>query len=152
MAGIILAVLIQVSVLPSQSSTFQQAYRQSMHTGRPLVVLLGADWCHGCRVMSTKILPTIAKAGGLANVEFVYINIDHQRRLVEKLTRSKAIPQLICFRKTPAGWERRCLTGAHGVKEVNRFINIGSIRNPGVNKLGDDNPTHGVRTIGYRSH
>ena len=151
MAGVILAALIQVSVVPSQPMAFQQAYRQSVSTGRPLVVLLGADWCPGCRVMKTNILPTIAKAGGLANVEFVYINIDHQRRLVEKLTRSKAIPQLICFRKTPAGWERRCLTGAHSVKEVNRFINNGPIRNPVVNKLGDDNHMHGVRTIGYSS-
>ena len=42
MANLMLVAFVQVSVLAAHEQDFNQAYRQSLTTGRPLVVLLGA--------------------------------------------------------------------------------------------------------------
>ena len=72
----------------------------------------------------------MAEAGGLDNVEFVYIDIDRNRRLAAKLSKAETIPQLIRYYQTPEGWKYNLLNGAYKVPEVMAFINTGSIRPP----------------------
>ena len=68
MTQMILVALMQVSVSGTDPGTFEQAYHQSLTTGRPLVVLIGAVWCPGCRTMKNSVLPQVAKGGGLDQV------------------------------------------------------------------------------------
>ena len=99
---------LQVAVLGASNEDYIAAYARTVQTGRPLVVLLGADWCPGCRVMKGKVMPEVAKSGGLEGVEYVYVDIDRQQELGRKLSRAEAIPQLICFIRTPQGWAAAC--------------------------------------------
>lgn len=126
MSSLALATIIQVSLLGAQESDFDRAYQQSAATGRSLVVLVGADWCAACDRMKNSTLPRLAKAGGLSNVVFTYVDFDRQRELASRLSRTKTIPQLIRFDPTESGWKGQLLVGAKSLEEVQAFINAGT--------------------------
>jgi len=128
MTSMILVALMQVSTLGADQGTFEEAYRQSLTTGRPLVVLIGATWCPGCQTMKNSVLPRVAKAGGLERVVFFYLDLDRQRQLATRLKRADSIPQLIRFDRTATGWKTKCLVGAKSPREVYEFINAGLIK------------------------
>lgn len=123
MYALALAAIVHVSFLGAPESEFDRAFERSVATGRPLVVLIGADWCPSCQVMKNTTLPQVAKEGGLNNVVFTYVDADRQRRLVSRLSRVKSIPQLIRFDRTPSGWQGRLLVGARSPDEVYSFVN-----------------------------
>ena len=117
------ATVTEENVVPR--TDYATAFQRSMDSGKPLVVLLGADWCPGCVKMKGSILPQVARAGGLKQVEFAYVDVDRDPKLAGRLSRANAIPQLIRFEKTEEGWQRGLLTGARSVKQVTSFINPG---------------------------
>jgi thiol-disulfide isomerase/thioredoxin len=123
--NIILLALMQVSALAADEQGFDQAYQQSLKTGRPLVVLIGATWCPACQKMKNSILPRVAGVGGLNKVVFTYVDFDQQEQLASRLSRAKSIPQLIRFDRTASGWKSKCLVGAKSPREVYDFINAG---------------------------
>lgn len=128
MNSFLLASLIPLAALPIESHEFDQAYQQSLGKGQPLVVLVGADWCPGCRVMSQRVLPQVARDGGFDDVAFAYVNFDRQRQLASTLVRGRAIPQMIRLQKTSKGWEKQYLTGVHPPEKVAEFIRNGDLR------------------------
>ncbi len=148
MTSLILVAAIQLAAAPGQADQFEQAFRKSATTGRPLVLLLGAKWCPGCMVMKDNVLPKVEKAGGMANVEFAYIDIDRNRQLAAKLSKAKTIPQLIRYHRTPKGWKYNLLNGAHKVPEVTTFIKTGSIRPLPAKQAAKKQP---IRTVKYRT-
>jgi thiol-disulfide isomerase/thioredoxin len=117
-----LTVLLQAATLTAGGIDYDAAYRQTTETGRPLVVLVGADWCPGCRQMKNTAMPEVEKRGGLNDVSFAYVNTDKQSDLAGKLMKGGSIPQLIIYHKTDSGWQRQQLTGAHAPGEIEAFI------------------------------
>jgi len=101
---------------------YATAFKRSQASGRPLVVLLGADWCPACVRLKRTTLPQVAKLGGLKGVEYAYVDMDRDEKLAGALTRARSIPQLIRFEKTKKGWKRDLLVGAQSVKKVATFI------------------------------
>ena len=128
MTTLLMTALLQVATVATPANTaigkadYAKAYTRTMASGRPLVVLLGADWCPGCVKMKKTILPQVAKAGGLKEVEFAYVDTDRQPKLAGRLSRAGSIPRLIRYEKTDEGWKRDLLVGAHSVKKVTSFI------------------------------
>ena len=101
---------------------YATAFKHTEETGRPLVVLIGADWCPGCRVMKHTTMPQLEKSGKLSKVAFAHVNADHQSDLAGKLMRGGSIPQLVLFQKTDKGWKRQQLTGAQSASDVEAFL------------------------------
>ncbi len=130
MTSLTMSIVLQAAVLggSGQDQQYADAYQRSLRSGRPLVVLLGADWCPGCRVMKGRVMPEVAKEGGLRDVEYVYVDIDRQPELGDQLSRSNSIPQLLRFTPTRDGWQSGLLTGAHSPQTVASFINAGFVR------------------------
>ena len=122
MTTLLLAAVLQTQTTALPTNDYAAALKQSVSSGRPLVVLLGANWCPGCVQMKNSIMPQVAKAGGLKNVEFAYVDMDRQPKLAARLTRGGAIPQLIRYEKTKKGWKRDLLVGAHSPKRVTSFV------------------------------
>ncbi len=115
--------LVCVSLAAIPEKPYNDAARSSEATGKPLVVLLGADWCPGCVTMKNRVLPEVAKDGSLDQVEFAYVDIDKQPELARNLSQANSIPQLIRFeRKSEEQWERQQLTGAQSVERVRSFL------------------------------
>jgi thiol-disulfide isomerase/thioredoxin len=118
---------MQASLLATPEHNYTTAYKKTAETGQPLVVLVGADWCPGCRTMKTSVIPQLEKQGGLKNVAFACLNTDQEREIAGKLMQGGSIPQLIMFTKTAeGGWKRTQLTGAHSARETQSFINAGT--------------------------
>jgi len=120
-----LATLLQASILSTGADTYAAAYRTSSETGKPLVVMIGTEWCGPCQRMKRTILPCVWRRGLRKKVCFATVNPDHDRALAEDLTDGGPIPQLLMFRMTRKGWMRRKLVGARSIDDVERFINRG---------------------------
>lgn len=125
MTSLMLVAVLQSSLLganPAAPQDFNQALKRAAEANRPVVVLLGATWCPACQVMQKTTLPAVAKAGGLRDVEFAYVDVDRQREVAGQLIRGNSIPQLIRLSKTGEGWQRQYLVGAHDARKVGAFI------------------------------
>ena len=144
MTNVILVALMQVAALGADQGEFEEAYDQSVATGKPLVVLVGATWCPACQTMKNTILPQVAEGGGMNQVVFTYVDFDQHRQLASRLSRAKSIPQLIRFDRTPSGWKSKLLMGAKSHREVHEFVNAGlggegNVRRASVTNRRQDN-------------
>jgi thiol-disulfide isomerase/thioredoxin len=122
MSTIALSLILQASISADPDQTYSEALNQSLRTGKPLVVLLGADWCPACVKMKRLILPQVAKTGGLDGVAFAYVDADRQPQLASQLAQGSSIPQLFRFERRGSQWERQLLRGAHASEKVAAFI------------------------------
>lgn len=133
MTSLALAVALQASMMGANSqgafANYEEAFQGSIDTGRPLVVLLGADWCPACVKMKNTILPEVHQAGGLAGINMTYVDVDRDPRLASQLARGSSIPQLIRFERRGTQWESQLLTGAHSPRKVAAFIQGGPDEN-----------------------
>jgi thioredoxin-like negative regulator of GroEL len=117
-----LTALLQLSIAASGTENYQEAYERAQTTGRPLVVMVGADWCPACRQMAENVMPEVKRSNRLENVVFAYVNLDQESELAGRLTRGGIIPQLIVFANKGTGWKRQDMIGAHSAGEVESFI------------------------------
>lgn len=122
MLSLALGLAIQAAALTPGSGDYQSAYQRSLETGRPLVVLVGADWCPACRVMKNEVVPKIAATGGMRDVEYAYVDFDRQRALASQLLQGTAIPQMVRFQRTQEGWKSCRITGAKTDDVVKQFM------------------------------
>jgi thioredoxin-like negative regulator of GroEL len=105
---------------------YDVAYAQAQENGKPLVVLVGAEWCPGCVKMKNQVIPVMKSNGSLEKVQFAQVNTDNDPELAEQLMRGQSIPQLIMYTKTDTGWKRHQMTGPKSVSEVESFIQSNS--------------------------
>ena len=109
----------------SDAATYTQAHRITSETGKPMVIMVGTDWCGPCQNMKKNVLPKLRKRGMLSKVAFAIVNADRQGKLAKKLTGGGPVPQLIMYRRSANGWKRRKLVGGQSVEKVETFIKQG---------------------------
>ncbi len=122
MTTLLMAVVLQASVASSGEKSYTEAYHQSTKSGRPLVVMLGADWCPACVKLKNTIMPQVAQTGGLKDVELAYVDVDKEPGLAKQLVRGSSIPQIVRFERGPKGWESDHMVGAQSPGKVAEFI------------------------------
>ena len=122
MTSMMLALVLQTTLISAQSPSLEEAYQRSVANGRPLVVLIGAEWCPGCVVMKNRVLPEAARAGAMNGVEFAYVDVDRDSSVAKKLSRDSAIPQLLRFERRGDRWAVQQLVGAQSVERVKAFL------------------------------
>jgi thioredoxin-like negative regulator of GroEL len=116
-----LAAILQLPLLvPTES--YAEAHRQTLQTGQPMVVMVGAEWCPACKAMEANVLPEMRSRGLLRRVAFALVDLDRDGEIGRKLTAGGPIPQLIVFRKTANGWKNRRLIGNQPIETVEEFI------------------------------
>ncbi len=121
MTGFALAAMLQLSAVTADAS-YAQAHQAMMETGRPMVILIGADWCPACRTMKQEITPEVTRRGGFDHATFAIVDTDRDPELADKLQRGSSIPQLIVYRKTEQGWRINRLIGAQSVGAVENLV------------------------------
>lgn len=122
-----LSAVLQVSLATAgvNAASYAEAHKVHAETGRPMVILVGAEWCPACVTMKERTLPRVAQRGLLRKVAFAQVNTDREERLAKRLMRGGTIPQLIMYRRTAAGWKRHMLVGAQNPEDIEAFINNG---------------------------
>jgi thioredoxin-like negative regulator of GroEL len=122
---------------PLEAQTYAEARRAVEKTGKPIVVMVGTDWCSPCQTMKKTILPSVRAHGLLRRVAFAMINPDKDTELANEITGGGPIPQLVMFRKTSKGWVRKKLIGGQSVEAVEEFINDGLASDAADKKVAD---------------
>lgn len=100
--------------------TYDEAYKSAQVNGKPLVVLVGADWCPGCVIMKDKIMPKV----DTSNVNYATVNSSTHPKLASELLSGNSIPQLVIYKKTEKDGYRLSYRkiGVTTVEEVERAI------------------------------
>lgn len=115
------ALIASANVAGTHSEDYADAYRQAEREGKPLMVLVSAQWCPACVSLKDKTLRQMQRSGELDDVCVAVVDCDAQPELAKQLRRGHSIPQLIVFAKRDGGsWKRTQLTG---------FQSSGPIRN-----------------------
>jgi thioredoxin-like negative regulator of GroEL len=117
--------MVQVSLITTGANNYAEAHKQHLDTGRPMVLLVGAEWCPACAQMKNSVLPRVASRGTLNKVAFAHVNTDRDGRIAKSVMQGGTIPQLIMYRKTPTGWKRHLLVGVQSPEKIEAFINDG---------------------------
>ncbi len=126
MSNLTLAIVMHAALAaPVEPATYKTAYAEATQTGKPLVVLVGADWCPGCRVMHNSTIPQAAQKGLLKDVTFVNVNTDHDGQLARQMLVGGSIPQLVMYYQTPQGWQKKHLTGTQSLHTIESFVKVG---------------------------
>lgn len=123
MTGLTTSLVLQTLVLVTGAQPYSEAYKSSVEgEGRPLLVLVGADWCPACQTMKTSTMVRLEQSGKLRGVAYTVINSDRQSKLAQKIMRGSSIPQLVLFERTASGWRRSQLTGGQSEATIEAFI------------------------------
>jgi thioredoxin-like negative regulator of GroEL len=107
----------------SKDIGYSAAFRDAQESGKPLLVLVGTDWCPGCVKMKSEVLPQIKGTTTMEQVKFAQVDADEDEKLAGQLMTGTSIPQLIMYVKTDSGWKRHNMTGPKSASEVELFIN-----------------------------
>ena len=122
MTGLALGLMMQTALWTAGPQSYEQAYKHAQTNGQPILVLVGADWCPGCRTMKGAVLPRMQQGGKLKGVNFALVDTDANEQLAAHLMRGNSIPQLIVFAKTTKGWHREQITGATDEESVTQLL------------------------------
>lgn len=106
---------------------YTSARQAAVAAGKPMVVMVGTDWCPPCQSMKKTILPRVRQRGLLRKVVFAVVNPDRESQLAQEITGGGPIPQLVMFRRSGKGWLRTKLVGGQSVEAVEEFINEGLV-------------------------
>lgn len=140
MSTLCLAAVLQCSMMVTGAETYAEAHRDATQTGRPMVVMVGAEWCAACKQMERDVLPEVRKQQVFKEVSFAKVDLDKERKLGEQLTKGGPIPQIIMYRKSRRGWLRRKLIGRQSPIVVQAFITDGVKRNHEDNQEASATP------------
>ncbi len=124
MVSIFLAVLLS-SVTSDQSlqQNYADAYKESVENNKPLMVVVGAPWCHACNVLKESTIRPMASSGELDTVSLTVINPDEDPDLARQLTEGEAmLPQIIVFTKDNGRWKRSRLMGYQTKQPVRSLV------------------------------
>jgi len=121
----VMSLFLMASEAESDTETYSAAHKAILESGKPMVVMVGTDWCPPCQAMKRHVLPELRKRRCFRKIAFARVNSEVQGPLAKRLTGGGPIPQLVMFRKTQDGWVRRKLVGRQSVETVERFIEYG---------------------------
>jgi thioredoxin-like negative regulator of GroEL len=133
--------LIVVASLAAEPKSYQSAHAQAIEQGKPILVLVGADWCPGCRTLKHQTLSRMLQTGKLADVEYAVVDADRESRLARQLMRGNSIPQLILFTREGEQWHRGQLTGAQPESTIASFIKQSLADHSPARPMSDANVT-----------
>lgn len=127
-----MAAMLQAGVLSAdpvsmktETLSYSDAYAQSQTGEKPLVVLVGAEWCPACVTMKKSTLPQVAQNGIFKDVAFTVVDTDRQSDIAKQVMEGGSIPQLIMFHKTSDGWKRERLMGGQSPTAIISFLRRG---------------------------
>ncbi|SRR6056297_677590 len=126
MVSLLLAAVLAsvVSEQPASHQDYAQAYRSAQQEGKPLVVVVGAEWCPACVNLKSQTLASMQQTGQFEDVSVAIVDQDAEPELAAQLKRGKMIPQIIVFSQTRAGnWKRIQLTGYQSQATVRSVLN-----------------------------
>ena len=107
----------EAEVLP-----YEIAYRKARDERKPLLILVGADWCPACKTLKTDTIVPMKESGALKEVVYTQLDKDAHPELANEVMQGKILPQLVVFCQSDTGWKRFSLTGMQTENRVKELI------------------------------
>jgi thioredoxin-like negative regulator of GroEL len=122
-------IVLQLSILatgadPCACETYADAHRVTNETGKPMLVMVGADWCPACVNMKENVMPQVRR-GLLRRVAYAIVNMDRDREVATQLVNGGPIPQLVMYHRVGGHWRSERLIGGQDVGTIENFIQEG---------------------------
>ena len=117
-----MVIALQMCLVSWNAQGYDKAYHQSLESGKPLLVLVGADWCGACQVMKKRVMPQLDKDGVLRDIHCTELNLSEDEELANRISKVNTIPCLILFTKSDGKWQKSELIGMHNQKSVKAFL------------------------------
>ncbi|PQO34101.1 thioredoxin [Bremerella cremea] len=122
MLGVTLAILLQAAVTGDTTTDYNTAFKSADETGKPMLVLVGTDWCPACVTMKQSVIPRLQRAGRLSGVVYTEIDADAQPGIARKIMSGGGYPQLALYRKSKDGWKRQVLVGVQSESTIKTLV------------------------------
>ncbi|QDT09301.1 thioredoxin family protein [Planctomycetes bacterium K23_9] len=118
------AVLASVTSEPTNTHDYKTAYKESVAQQKPLMVVVGAEWCTACNVLKDTTIRPMVQTGELDSVSVAVVDRDAEPELCEQLCKGeKMLPQIIVFTQNAEGkWERQKLMGYQPKQPVRKLV------------------------------
>ncbi len=101
---------------------YEVAYRKAQEEKKPLVVLVGADWCAACKTMKSDTIAPMKSAGQFKEVVFTQVDKEAQPELASQVMQGNTLPQIVVFCESDRGWKKFSLTGLQSERRVKELI------------------------------
>jgi thioredoxin-like negative regulator of GroEL len=121
MTTVTLAITLHAALIAG-GQNYNDAYRDAEQSGKPLLVVLGTDWCPACRSMRYATAARMEREGKLRDVAFAYVDADRESDLARYMMRGGAVPQVVVYQKTATGWFKGHLIGAQSERSLLELI------------------------------
>ena len=112
------------AVESAPSHDYTLAYHRSIANQRPLMVVVGAEWCPAFVQLKNSTIRTMQQKGELDHVNVALVDRDTNPELAARLMDGEQmIPQVIVFAQDGAGqWQSRKLTGFQPAQPIRSLI------------------------------
>jgi len=121
-AALTLLAVINAPTKSEEQIPYHAAYRKAQEEKKPLVVLVGADWCVACKTMKADTIHTMKDAGEFQEVVFTQVDKDSQPEIAQQVMQGNTLPQIVVFCESEQGWKRFSLTGMQSERRVRELI------------------------------
>ena len=75
-AALTLLAVLNAPTTSDEQIPYDAAYRKAQEEKKPLVVLVGANWCAACRTMKSETIHSMKDAGDFKGVVFTHVDKD----------------------------------------------------------------------------
>ena len=121
-AALTLLAVLNAPTTSDEQIPYDAAYRKAQEEKKPLVVLVGANWCAACRIMKSETILSMKDAGDFKGVVFTHVDKDVQPDIAQQVMQGSTLPQLVVFCEGDQGWKRFSLTGMQSERRVKELI------------------------------
>lgn len=111
MTGWTIALMFQAMITTTPDMTYAEAYQRSVNTGKPLVILVGAEWCSACKNVKRTTISRLQREGAMKDVVYLSLDTDKHGPVASKLMRGNTVPQMIIFHQDETGWHKQHMVG-----------------------------------------
>lgn len=106
--------------------SYEQAMERYAH-GRPMLVMVSADWCGPCQQIKRNTLPKLERAGDLRGISLVVLNVDvdrtHSGRIINE-AQARGIPVLALYWSEDGEPKAKYHVGFIDDKDLREFISV----------------------------
>ena len=117
--------LLLLAVLTSaqpERPTYEAAYQKAQEEHKPLLIVVGADWCAACKTLKAQTIDPMQTSGKLQDVVLTIVDKDSRPELAQQLMQGNSLPQLVVFAKGKDGWKKFSLSGIQSEKRVQELL------------------------------
>jgi thiol:disulfide interchange protein len=123
-----LAFLLEASKVGQGWQDYAAAYEEMQRTGRPMVVLVTAQWCPPCQLLKHNVLPDPRITHVLKGFACALVDVDAEPKLAQKLGGGQGVPFIAVYAPDEDGYQRRTIRGYQSVEALTRFLLGSGIR------------------------